>query len=282
MRWWKLSLVLVTVLAVGCGNDNDEVVLEESPLGLVFSFPAPGVLPSPYSGVEPLSATFNRSTGMHEMQFSIFPATTTGDITTNAESRRTWTWQDVLFEPEKGAYFWLIDGVNLGRFVNIDDTDRVFMRQPIVVRIPSSVDRQSAVGFAGQVSSNNPNVIAAGTLVFALPIDSGFNPLDPASTFDPSTALGVFAATRNDDFVDLDASYRATLMPVDTLVLVVAVQDTNNDLYYSPADDWWGMHEVDTEFTAVFARLDTGEKDSLFNSGVGIVLRAPVALPTVD
>jgi hypothetical protein len=264
------------VLAFGCGSDNDEVIVEEAPLGLVFSLPTAEALPTPYTGSTNLSATFNRATGLHEMQFSIFPTTTSGDLTTNPDSRRTWTWRDVLFEEEKGAYFWLIDGVKLGRFVNVDQTDRVFVRQPIVIRIPSSTDRQPAVGFAGTVSSNNPNILASGTLVFALPIDSGFNPLDPAGTFDPTTALGISAASRSDDFVDLDANYRASLMPVDTLVLVVAVQDTNNDLYYSPADDWWGMHEVDGEFTAVFARLNTGEKDSLFNSGVSVVLRPPV------
>jgi hypothetical protein len=277
MRWWNLSLLFVAVLAAGCGSDNDEVIVEEAPLGLVFSLPSAEELPTPYTGNTNLSATFNRATGLHEMQFSIFPTTTSGDLTTNPDSRRTWTWRDVLLEEEKGTYFWLIDGVNLGRWVNIDETNRVFLRQPIVIRIPSSTERRPGVGFAGSVSSTNPNVVASGTLVFALPIDSGFNPLDPATTFDPSTALGIFDAARGDDFVDLDANYRATLMPVDMLVLVVAVKDTNKDLYYSPADDWWGMHEVDGEFTAVFARLDTGEKDSLFNSGVGIVLRPPVA-----
>jgi hypothetical protein len=253
-------------------------------LGVVFSYP-PRVLPvpyTPYTGTQSLSATFNRATGEYEMQFSIYPPTTSGGITTNPESRRTWTWRDVLFEEEKGAYFWLIDGVKLGRWVNVDIDDRVFLRQPIVVRIPSSNDRQAAVGFAGTVWSPNPNVISSGTLVFTLPIDSGFNPLDPAGTFDPSTALGVFVAARGDDFVDFVAGYRASFLPVDTQVLVIAIQDTNEDLYYSPADDWWGMYEPNGEFDAAWCRLDTGEKDSQFNSGVNVDLRPPVAPPTTD
>lgn len=275
MRWWKLGLLGLLVLSVGCSSNDDGVEVEESPLGVIFSAPPADQLPSPYDETESISATFNRATGLHEMQFSLFPPAVTGDITTHPDSRRTWTWRDVQFEPSKGAYFWLIDGVYLGRWVNLAN-DRVFAREPVMVRIPSSRDRDSAVGFAGSVHSPNSNVLATGTLVFALPIDSGFNPLDPAGTFDPTTATGVAIAFRADDYVDLNAGFRASLLPEDTLYIVVAVKDTNDDLHYSPADDWWGMYrEGDTD--SVWSRLDTGEKDNPFNFGVTITLGPPVS-----
>ena len=65
MRWWKLSLLLLAVLAFGCDSDNDEIVVEEAPLGVVFSLPAPGILPSPpYTGTENLTATFKLCKGV--------------------------------------------------------------------------------------------------------------------------------------------------------------------------------------------------------------------------
>jgi hypothetical protein len=278
MRSNSLALIALVFLFVGCDESNDEVVIEQAPLGVDVTVPAD--LPSPYSGdQEPLSVTFNRATGVDEMQVSLFPNTNTGAFTPNSqESRRTWTWWNVEFDPTDGCYFWLIDGVTMGRFVNLLD-DRVFLRTPLIVRIPSSPDRKPAVGFQGQVSSLSANVIASGTIVFALPVDSGFNPLDPGATFDPTDAVGIALATRSDDFLEEDAPYRATMLPIDTEFIVVAVSDTNNDLNYSPYDDWWGTYEVDGESVSAWAREDTGEKDSRYNFGVSINLRAPTPLP---
>ena len=278
MRRTIVSLILGIAL-VGCGSSNDEAVVEEAPLNVIFTFPSAETLPTPpMTGLTNLSVTFNRSATRAGIEFSTFPTTTAGAIETNPESRKTWTWRDVDLDSDDGCYFWLIDGTRMGRYVNLANGDRAFLRIPLVVRIPSSVDRQPAVGFSGKVQSLNQNVLASGTVIFVLPIDSGFNPLDPG-TFDASTAIGIALAARSDDFVEEDATFRATLLPVDTQVLVVAVQDTNNDLHYSPIDDWWGMYTVDGEFSAAWARLDTGEKDSQFNEGVDIVLQVPVPLP---
>ena len=105
------------------------------------------------------------------------------------------------------------------------------------------------------------------------------NAMVPAVT---TGSADVALAYRTDDFVDLFANYRSSLMPLDTQVLPIAVKDTNGDMEYSPIHDWWGMYEPGGEFSGVFCREDTGEKDSLFNSGVEIFLRPPVGQPTVD
>jgi len=276
MNWWKLSLLAVTLVAVGCDSDNDEISIEQAPLGVIFSLPSEAIVPSPpYTGTENLSVTFNRATGLGEMQLSLYPPALTGDITTQPDSRRTWTWHDVEFDEALGCYFWMIDGVRLGRWANLDD-ERIFERRPVIVTIPSAMERRYAVGFAGTVTSTNSNVIASGTVIFALPSDSSFNPLDPAGTFDQNEAIGIVLAQRDDDFLDLSAPYRATYLPVDEQILVVAIQDTNEDMYYSPADDWWGTYEIDGEFAAVFSRLDTGEKDNPFDFGVAVFLGPPV------
>ena len=266
------------VLAVsGCGSSNDEPNLIVSPLGVVSTLPWD--LPSPpYAGTWPLGVVFTRATGLHEMQVSLFPPTDTGSFTPNSETLRLWTWNDVQFDPDDGCYFWLIDGVKLGRYQNLLDGTRVFKREPIMVRIPSSRDRFPSVGFSGFVTSINPNVFASGTILFILPADSTtFNPLDPGS-FDPDEATAIAVAERGDEFVQLRAPYRATMLPQDVAYIVVGITDTNDDLYYSPLDDWWGMYEDDGGLATVISRMDTGDKDSPFNVAVHLILRAPAAV----
>jgi hypothetical protein len=145
----------------------------------------------------------------------------------------------------------------------------------VVIRIPSSVDRFASVGFAGTVKSLHPNVIASGTILFVLPAaTTTFNPLEPGS-FDSEEATAIAVANRGDDFPELPAPYSATMLPVDTAYVVVAVKDTNDDLHYNPLDDWWGMYEDDAGLATVLSKMNTGEKDSLYNPAVHIVLQAP-------
>jgi hypothetical protein len=269
------ALGLALALA-GCGSSNDEVTVDEPPLGVILTFPLDlAALGSPFVGPQPVAVTFTRATGLHEMQASIFPPTTSGTYAPNTSTRTTWTWHDIEFDAADGCYFWLIDGVNLGHFQILLNEDRVFLREPRVVRIPSSVDRFPGVGFSGSVTSFNPNVIASGTIVFIMPsATTTFNPLDPG-TFNPDEATGIDVAFRADDFVELKAAYRASMLPVGTAYIAVAIKDTNDDLHYNPLDDWWGMYEDAGGLASILAQADTGQKDSLFNFGVNMTLRAP-------
>jgi hypothetical protein len=69
------------------------------------------------------------------------------------------------------------------------------------------------------------------------------------------------------------------MLPTNTAFIVVAITDTNNDLLYSPLDDWWGMYEDDAGLAAVVSAMNTGEKDSLYNPAANIVLQAPFVPP---
>jgi len=261
---------------VSCGSSNDEITVDEPPLKVVLTFPLD--LPSPFVGPESIAVSFNRATGLHEMQASIFPPTASGSYAPNSETHTTWTWHDIEFDAAAGCYFWLIDGVKLGRFHVLLNEDRVFLREPVVVRIPSSVDRFPGVGFSGRVESLNPNVIASGAVVFIMPsATTTFNPLDPG-TFNPDEATAIDVAIRGDDFPEQPAAYRATMLPVGIAYVVVAIKDTNNDLHYSPVDDWWGIYEDAGGPASILSQADTGEKDSLFNFVVNITLQAPSGL----
>ena len=263
----------LALVVSGCGSSNDEPSVVEPPLGVMSTFPLD--LPSPYDDTLPVAVTFTRTTGLHEMQVSLFPVTATGSFTPNTETHRVWTWHDIEFDPADGCYFWLIDGVKLGRYHNLTEEKKIFLREPVMVRIPSSRDRFASVGFAGTVESLNPNIIASGTIMFFMPAaTTTFNPLDPG-TFDPEETTGIAVASRRDDFPELPAAFSATMMPVDTAYIVLAITDTNNDLYYNPLDDWWGMYEDDAGLATVVTKMNTGEKDSLYNASIHITLQAP-------
>jgi hypothetical protein len=273
-----IALAAGLALAVsGCGSNNDEPSVIEPPLGVLYIFPLD--LPSPYDSPLPVAVTFNRATGLHEMQVSLFPVIDTGSFQPNSSTHQVWTWHDIQFDQADGCYFWLIDGVKLGRYHNLTEEKKIFLREPVVIRIPSSLDRFASVGFAGRVESLNPNVIASGTILFVMPAaTTTFNPLEPGS-FDPGEATAIAVANRYDDFPELPAPYSATMLPTNTAFIVVAITDTNNDLLYSPLDDWWGMYEDDAGLAAVVSAMNTGEKDSLYNPAANIVLQAPFVPP---
>ncbi|RKZ18410.1 hypothetical protein DRQ53_00725 [bacterium] len=264
----------LAVLSTGCGQDNDVVVVDEPPLRVSVAFPVD--LPTPYRAPAAISVTFNRPAGHDEIEVSIFPLIATGEFApNNSASGRAWTWKDVQFDPADGCYFWLIDGVNLGRYYDAINGDTVFLREPVMIRIPSSLDRLPSVGFGGSVTSFKAAVIASGTLLFTLPLDSGFNALDPG-TFNPDTALAIAVAGRGDDNMELPGFFNMTMLPDNTPYIVVAVKDTNNDLAYTPLDDWWGVWKIDGSVAVVRTAENTGEKDSPYNAAIDIVLEAPV------
>ena len=68
---------------------------------------------------------------------------------------------------------------------------------------------------------------------------------------------------------------RRNVLRVATAYIVLAITDTNNDLYYNPLDDWWGMYEDDAGLATVVTKMNTGEKDSLYNASIHITLQAP-------
>lgn len=272
----------LALVAGGCDESNDEIRVLEPPLGMqeTPTFPVDlADLEEPFTGPTDLTAYFNRAAGLHEMRVSIFPTTLSGPFTPNSESRRNWTWHDVQLEAPAGCYHWLIDGVNLGRYALGPLNESVFVREPVVVRIPSATDRLPTVGFGGQVVSTVPTLIASGALVFVLPTaTTTFNPLEPWG-FDPTEAVAVVAAARNDDFVDQPAFYTVSMLVVDRSYLAVAIKDTNRDLYYNPADDWWGYFEDEGGIGNILSKQDTGEKDSDYIADAEIVLRVPMPPP---
>lgn len=276
---FALAVMLSTALA-GCGDSNDDIQVEDPPLGIVATFPVDlADRENPPSGPTDLSVTFNRGTGVHEMQTSIYPPTASGAFTPTSSTRRSWTWFDVELDPAQGCYHWLIDGVLLGRYTFDADDRRVFVREPRVVRVASSTDRLPAVGFEGKVVSLNANVQATGTIVFVMPSASTtFNPLEPEG-FDPSEATAVCVATRGDDFIEEPAQYTATMLVIDRAYIAVAIKDTNDDLIYNPADDWWGYYEDLGGLADILSKQDTGEKDSGYRGNVDITLRAPAPRP---
>lgn len=272
-----LPLALAAGLALGlsaCGSSNDdESEIARPPLRIISTVPVDG-FSSPRTGSAAVEVNFNRPASRGELGASIFPPTSVGSFQAKSSSGMSWTWLNIDFRAEDGCYFWLIDGTELGFFYENVNNDYVFVREPQLVRLPSSFDRKSSVGFAGNVTSPAASVFATGTVVFALPLDSQFNYLQPA-TFDPAEAIGIAIAQRFDD-LELPAFFTASMLPVDSGFIVVAVKDTSGDLLFSPVDDWWGAYLVAGEVAAVTAVENTGEKDSGYNAGVLINLQAPV------
>ena len=276
-RWLRPLLGLVCLLApLGC-DDEDEQGIVLPPVEIRRTFPVDQADLRPLSPLD-LAVTLTRGTGPGDIQMGLYPEPPSVGAITRSNSGRNWAWLDASFSESDSCYFWLIDGFRLGYFTNLVNGDRVFVRKPELVRIRSSAEREFIVGFAGRITSLNPNVLATGAVVFALPLDSGFNPLEPG-TFDATKAVGLAVASRGDDFVDLPAFYTARFLPMGTGFQVVAIKDTNEDTHYSPIDDWWGVHEVDGEPATVFAHADTKDKGSLFNESVNIFLQAPAPLP---
>lgn len=260
----RIKLVLVAVLCAaltGCGSDNDDVLTVVPPLVVRSIFPESGV--TDFTGEIALSVTFDRPAPVGEVIMELYPRPAQAGSYGPTGSGRNWAWEGAFFAPEDGAYAWVIDGLA--------------MRQPVVIHFASGL-RIDLVGFNGRVTSQNPDQVAPeGALLFALPDDAGFNPLDPASFLEAKPrALSVAVSIDLDPVLVGPAEHRFRFMQNGRGYVVVAVKDTNNDLIYDPTSDWWGYHQSGTSLAAeiVFAAAFA---DTAYNGRVDVTLRPPVA-----
>lgn len=258
------SVLLCAALAsgsVGCGSDNDDVLTVVPPLAVRSIFPSSGV--TGFVGEEALSVTFDRPAPTGSLTMALYPAPAHLGTYGPTGSGRNWAWQGAAFTAEDGAYAWMIDGFE--------------MVQPVVIHFASG-DREVLVGFDGIVQSQNPTTVPPqGTMLFALPDDAGFNPLDPATFLEARPrALSAAVAIDPDPVLDGPAEHRFPFLQYGRGYIVVGVKDTNNDLVYDPTTDWWGYYRSSTSLAAeiVFA---VALFDSTYNGQVDIFLQPPVA-----
>lgn len=260
----RITLVLLALMGTaltGCGSDNDDALTVVPPLVVRSIFPESGVMD--FTGEIALSVTFDRPAPVGEVIMELHPRPAQAGSYGPTGSGRNWAWEGAFFAPEDGAYAWVIDGLA--------------MRQPLVVNFASG-DRIDWVGFTGRVLSQNASVVTPdGALVFALPDDAGFNPLDPVTFLEAKPkALSAVVSVDLDPVLDGPAWHRFRFMQFSRGYVVVAVKDTNNDLIYDPTSDWWGYHQSSTSLAAeiVFAEAFA---DTSFNGRVDITLRPPSA-----
>lgn len=265
LAMWALLIGLIAT--VGCDESNDEITLVTPPLGIRSTFPVDADssnAPIDFHGVVSLTVVFDRETTSTLIGQRIYPQPAT-DGTLGTVDRRSWTLHDLELTPATGTYYWMIDGVN--------------MNEPFVLRVRTEF-RHPFGGFDGTITSPNPaRVDASGTVVFALPVDTDFNVLEPW-TFVDTSPVGLAVALNNDFDEDDDAEYEMRFLEFAEPFIIVAVLDTNNDLLYDPATDWWGYYAVDGSIAPVAAgRWQSVDLVPEFNGLVNITLREPVPMP---
>ena len=231
LRWIVLASLATGLVA--CGTDNDEVQIVPPPLLVRSTRPVSGVTGYTGDDARTLSVDFDRSPGAGNVIMSLFPMPASAGNYGPTGSGRNWTWFDLDLSPDDGAYAWLIDGYRMPR--------------PLVVHFASG-DRLLLSGFSGTVESLDPEAVEPeGTVLFALPVDAPFNPLDPSTFVDVRPlARAVTLAVDLDPLDEGPATHRFYFMEIGVGSVVVAVKDTNDDLVYDPNSDWWGFYRSTT------------------------------------
>jgi len=243
-----LAVVVLSSSGSGCHSDDSATVVEPP---LVIRTTDPFDQSFVGTGADTfainLNVVFRRESEPTDVHFALYPEPQrAGDITLSSTGRN-WTWHEVVLADTTGAYFWLIDGVE--------------MTQPVVVRMQSGHSTNEGFGFAGTVTSSNPQALGvAGTLVFAIDPLDGFNPLDPGSFngIVPLAVAEVDSLGPNDE-----RDYFATYLERYKTYYVVTILDTSGDAYYDPTVDAWGYRENSQgDIEAVMAdRAGTSTKD---------------------
>lgn len=260
--WLEFLVVLALGAALtGCGSDNDEFQTVTPPLVIRSIYPDTNI--RDFVGEQDLSVTFDRAPGVGNVIMRLYPTPAQLGEYGPTGSGRNWAWSDVLLTSDDGAYSWLIDAY--------------LMPQPVVIHFASG-ERFQLVGYSGSLESADPaQVVPEGTLVFALPPDSPFNPLDPATFLEAQPlARAVAVAVDLDLLLDGPATHQFTYMEHGLGSIVVAVKDTNNDLVYDPTSDWWGYHRASSSLAPeiVYAAL-FGNREEDYNADVSIRIAPP-------
>ena len=226
-----LALLLsAAVLMTGIGCDEDqkvEVVLP--PLAIRNTTPGDGVFLNPGAGeLFNLSVDFIQIPVAGSVQFQLYPEPLASGLLSAGLSGRNWSWREVEFQPDSGTYSWFIDAVQ--------------MPQPVVVRLLTSPQPDPLMGFGGEISTPNPQLVAtAGTVVYAVSATSDFNVLDPRTLADVDLLAAEVAQA---EAALTTSNYRFGYMALSDSFVVVAIQDTNGDMQYDPTKDWWGYSRV--------------------------------------
>jgi hypothetical protein len=262
--WVRLvSLLSLGVLgAHGCGPDFEQEV--KPPPVIVRSItPADSVQLGSYDPFD-LSITFNRSVSIGEIRVESFPEPRQAGVFRTTGSGRNATWFDFAPNPELPAHRFLLDGHRMARPMEI------------TLYTPGVIPRAL---FSGKIISDDlARVNPIGTVVFALPFDSPFNPLEPETFVDVKPVQ--FDIVEGTDLQGNGAYAMPHLVP-DTSYIVVAIFDLNEDAIYDPTVDWWGFHgdELANDPEVVMAHVphpDRGDPDRPQpETDVDIKLRAP-------
>ena len=143
----------------------------------------------------------------------------------------------------------------------------------------ASGDRLPLMGFSGFVETIDPaQVSPEGTVLFALPGSTPFNPSDPATLLEalPGALSAAMALIQNPTGSG-PAQHRFEFMEPDRGFVVVGVKDTNGDLVYDPTSDWWGFYPNADGTGAEFVFAHT-PADAEYEADVSFTLRPPAGL----
>lgn len=268
---WR-SILWIVALGFGlsaCESSNDED--EFVPPPIVVSFSSPGPLAPSDADLESISLTLNRAAQAGQMVSTIFPfPPVLGEFRATSGTQRTWNWVGIELDQADGGYHVLIDGLE--------------MAEPYVLSFGVDPTRISDVGIGGMLATQSYQFADPATaVVFALRLDTLFNPNDPETWIEAWANGDILAATSIEDenfSVDEPLRYRLNFLEDGRRYYLVTIADTSGDLNYDPRDDWWDVSRLDGAFSGFQARNFAGDKDDpAFD--VDMRLRPP-AVVTVD
>ena len=247
---------LATLAVSACNEETFAPAVEPLPVILRSSTPPD----SSYGSFEPgpiaWTATLNRPVSAHEVRENwIFPAPPATGLL-ELDGRRVVRWNDVVIDAGLRQATWLMDGPSF--------------RAPIVIRIhPGDPDPHAGI-IEGRIEIDTPRPTPENAVLFVL----SFALLDAEMPEGQRRILGlpIVAAHRlgpadpSEQLNPLPTSaYRLAALERGADYLLVAIEDTNDDGYYTVGVDWWGYPrqngtaDVPRPVRALAPELDEGQ-----------------------
>ena len=219
-----LALLGSLVAGVGC-EDAFKSGIIPPPIRWTFAIPSDSV--AVQTTGFPLSIDFNRELSLSEIQLRVVPAPLEMSTPRLTSSRRNITVDRIVLDPSANSQYLLISGSNL---VNTQ-----ILWWPVGPR--------DGGFFQGAISSSDPSRTPFDeVMIFAIPSNQPFNPLEPHGFVDlnPRSISQLVVINAG----DTEHSYAMTRLPTRSKYFVIAIVDSNRDGLYDPARDWWGYHGI--------------------------------------